>query len=177
MVSVSPPTSVQAKPVTTPTCGHDPDLILSLDLTEAMTAHAGIVRQILGRDLNGIGFLGQNLLHRLAGQVGDFPFQIAHASFTRIITDKIAQARIGDGPFAFLQAMRFYHLGHQVALCDLNLLILGIAGNADDFHAVHQRLRHVQAVGRGDEHHVRKIEINLQIMIVEGGILLRVEHF
>ena len=73
--------------------------------------------------------------------------------------------------------MRRHLLGDQVTLGDLDLLILGVAGDADDLHAVHQRLRHAQAVGRGDEHHVRKIEIHLQIMVVEGGVLLGVQHF
>jgi hypothetical protein len=68
-------------------------------------------------------------------------------------------------------------LGDQVALGDLDLLVLGVAGDADDLHAVHQGLRHVQAVGRGDEHHVRKVEIDFQIMVVEGGVLFRVQHF
>ena len=68
-------------------------------------------------------------------------------------------------------------LRDQMALGDLDLLVLGVAGDADDLHAVHQRLRHVQRVGRGDEHHVRQIEIDLEIVVVEGVVLLRVEHF
>ncbi len=73
--------------------------------------------------------------------------------------------------------MRLDLLGDQVALGDLDLLVLGVAGDADDLHAVHQRLRHAQGVGRGDEHHVREVEIHLQIVIVEGGVLLRIQHF
>ena len=72
--------------------------------------------------------------------------------------------------------MRLHLLGDQVAASDLDLLILGVAGDADDLHAVHQRLRHVQAVGGGDEHHVRKIEIDLQIVVVEGRVLLGIQN-
>ncbi len=63
-----------------------------------------------------------------------------------------------------------------MALGDLHLLILGVAGDADDLHAVHQRLRHAQAVGGGDEHHVRQIVVHLQIVVGEGRVLLRIQH-
>src|SRR5256886_12593336 len=47
----------------------------------------------------------------------------------------------------------------------------------NNINAVHQRLRHAQRVGRRDEHHVREVEIDFQIMVVERVVLLRVEHF
>ena len=46
----------------------------------------------------------------------------------------------------------------------------------DDLHAVQQRLGHPQRVGRGHEHHVGQVVVDLQIMVVELGILLRVQH-
>jgi hypothetical protein len=63
-----------------------------------------------------------------------------------------------------------------VPLGDLDLLVLGVAGDADDLHAVHQRLRHVQRVGRRHEHHVRQVVVDLEIVVVERRVLLRVEH-
>ena len=59
---------------------------------------------------------------------------------------------------------------------DLHLLVLGVARNADDLHAVHQGGRDVQRVRGGDEHHVRQIVVDLQIVVVEGVVLLGVEH-
>ena len=67
-------------------------------------------------------------------------------------------------------------LGQQVPLGDLQLLILGVAGDADDLHAVQQRLGHVQAVGRGDEHHVGQVIVDLQVMVGEGRVLFRIQH-
>src|SRR3546814_10143499 len=69
--------------------------------------------------------------------------------------------------------MRLDLLGDEVALCDLDLFILGISGQADDLHAVQQRLRHVERVRRRHEHHVRQVVVDLQIVIVELGVLLR----
>src|SRR3546814_9054569 len=55
--------------------------------------------------------------------------------------------------------MRLDLLGDQVTLGDFDLLVLGIAFEPDDLHPVEQRLRQVEAVGRGHEHHVRQVEI------------------
>ena len=64
-----------------------------------------------------------------------------------------------------------------MATRNLDFLVLGVAGNADDLHAVEQRLRDPQCVRRGDEHHVREVVIHLEVVIVEGPVLLRIQHF
>jgi len=64
-----------------------------------------------------------------------------------------------------------------VPLGDLHLLVLGVSLEADYLHAVEQWLRHVEGVRRRDEHHVTKIVVELQIMILELAVLLRVEDF
>ena len=72
--------------------------------------------------------------------------------------------------------MRLGHGRDQVPAGDLHLLVLGVARDADDLHAVHQGRRNVERVRRGDEHHVREVVVHLQIVIVEGVVLLRVQH-
>ena len=64
----------------------------------------------------------------------------------------------------------------QVLARDLDLLILGVAGDADDLHAVHQGRRDIERVRRGDEHHVGEIVVDLEVVIVEGVVLLGVQH-
>ena len=149
--------------------GDDADHVLGLGLAEAELAHAGVLLQVLAGDRDLLGLLGDDLLHRLARQVGDLALQVPHAGFARVVADQVAQRVVGDLPLVRLQAVRLGLLGDQVALGDLDLLILGVAGDADDLHAVHQRLRHAQAVGRGDEHHVRQVVVHLQIVVVEGA--------
>ena len=66
---------------------------------------------------------------------------------------------------------------HQEALGDLHLLVLGVAGQLQHFHAVAQRLRNrVQDVGGADEHHVRKVVLDVEVVIEEGVVLLGIEH-
>ena len=74
-----------------------------------------------------------------------------------------------------LTPVRLDLLLDQMALGDLDLLVLGIAFEPDDLHAVEQRLRQVERIGGGDEHHVRKIVVDLQIMVLELVVLLRVK--
>src|SRR3546814_20511160 len=61
-------------------------------------------------------------------------------------------------------------------LGDLDLLVLGIAFEPDDLHAVEQRLRQVERVRGGDEHDVAEVDVDLQIMVLELAILFGVEN-
>jgi hypothetical protein len=48
--------------------------------------------------------------------------------------------------------------GHQIALGDLDFLFLAVAGQAQDFHAIAQRLRDgVERIRRGNEQHLREV--------------------
>ena len=51
--------------------------------------------------------------------------------------------------------MPLHLLGKQVALGDLQLLLIGIAGQFNDLHPVQQRPRNgLGGIGRGNEEHV-----------------------
>ena len=58
---------------------------------------------------------------------------------------------------------------------DFEFLVLGVAGDADDLHAVHEGRRNVEGIRRRHEHHMRKIVFDLEIVIHEGRVLLGVE--
>ena len=59
----------------------------------------------------------------------------------------------------------------QMLARDLDLLVLGVTGDADDLHAVHQGRRDVERVRRRDEHHVGEIIVDLEIVVVEGLVI------
>ena len=59
---------------------------------------------------------------------------------------------------------------------NFQFFIFGVARKRNDLHAIQQRRRHVIAVRRGQEHHVREIIFNLQIVIHKCGVLFRVEN-
>ena len=88
----------------------------------------------------------------------------------------LLQRLIVDLPFLRLQTVVLALLGDQVALGDLDLLVLRVTGETDDLHAVQQGRRDVQRVRRGHEHHVGQVVVDLQVMVVEGVVLLGVEH-
>src|SRR5207244_3993368 len=80
-------------------------------------------------------------------------------------------------PPAGVQAVVPRLLGHEMLLCDGHLLLLGVAGEVDDLHPVPQRGRHrVDDVRGGDEEYPREVERHVQIVVAEGGVLLRVQH-
>ena len=72
----------------------------------------------------------------------------------------------------------FLHLlWQQVILGDLQLFLIGIAGKLNDLHPVQQRPGdRIQRVGRGNEHHLRKVQRNFQEVIPEGVVLLAVQR-
>ena len=73
--------------------------------------------------------------------------------------------------------MAFQLLGQQVPLGDLQLLLIGIAGQFNDLHPVQQGPGDgIQGVGGGDKEHVGEIEGHLQKMVAEGAVLLGVQH-
>src|SRR6185369_8874230 len=46
----------------------------------------------------------------------------------------------------------------------------------DDLHAVEQRLGHVERVGGRDEHNVRQVVVELEIMVLKPAVLLGVQN-
>ena len=61
---------------------------------------------------------------------------------------------------------------------DRDLLLLGVAVDADHFHPVEERCGDgLEHVCRRDEQHVRKVELDFEVVIAEGVVLRRVEHF
>ena len=60
---------------------------------------------------------------------------------------------------------------------DEDLLVLGVAVEAHELHAVEQRAGDgVDHVGGGDEDHVGQVEVDLEVVVAEGVVLGRVEH-
>ena len=73
----------------------------------------------------------------------------------------------------------FLHLlGNQVAFGDFVFFLAQIAAQVDDFHTVAQGgMDGCKVVGRGDEKDFREVVIQLDKVVVESIILLRVKDF
>jgi len=93
------------------------------------------------------------------------------------MTDDVEDRRVADLEFAILQAVLLDLLRQQIAPRNVLLLVLGVAGQPDHLHAVEERRRDIQRVGGADEHDLGQVEIDLEVMVGEGRVLLRIEHF
>ncbi|EGE55682.1 hypothetical protein RHECNPAF_890098 [Rhizobium etli CNPAF512] len=156
--------------------GDDADLILALGFAVAEAGDAQVIGDVGGRHVNGLRLALDDLGDRLAGELHQFAFEAADTGFTGILLADRHQGVVADREFLRLQCMFLDGLRQQVPLGDLALFILGVAGDTDDFHAVHQRRRNVQRVRRRDEHHVGQVVFDFQVMVHEGRVLRRIEH-
>ena len=60
----------------------------------------------------------------------------------------------------------------------MRLLVLGVARQVDDLHAVAQRLRNgIEHVRSADKEHLGQIERNIQVVVPERVVLLRIQRF
>ncbi|VTQ30320.1 Uncharacterised protein [Pseudomonas aeruginosa] len=116
------------------------------------------------------------LLHRLAADLGDLPLEAAHPGFAGVVANDVAQGAFLEGQLALLQAVGLDLLRNQVLGGDIDLLVLGVARQADDFHPIQQGRRDVHRVRGAEEHHVGQVVVDFQVVIVEVVVLLRVEH-
>ncbi len=151
-------------------------------LTVLVLGHVACLPQVLVEFLVGhLGALDLAARHaagHLAGHRADLALQVAHARLAGVVRNQLLERRIGDGDLVGLQAVLPDLAGQQVALGDLQLLLLNVAGEVDDLHAVHQGRRNLLGVvGRGDEHHFREVERHAEVVVGEVAVLGRVEHF
>ena len=118
-------------------------------------------------------------LHRdMAQRAADLAFEAAHARLAGIARDDLLQCCIVDLGLLRLQPVGLELAPHQVAPGDLELFARGVAGERDDLHAVAQRAGdRVQHVGGGDEDDAAQVERHVEVIVAEGAVLLRVEHF
>ncbi len=108
---------------------------------------------------------------------GHLALQHPHARLPGVGGDHLPDGAVGHLQLGPLQAVALQLLGQQVALGDLKLLLVGIAGQLDDLHPVQQGPGDgLRGIGGGDEQHIGQVEGHLQEVVPEGGVLLSVQH-
>ncbi len=155
---------------------HDTDLRLALDLAVAVLRHAEKFLEGFLGDLHRLLLRHHEFLHRLAGECRKLTFEVTHARFAGVAADHQEQRVVVDRPFLGIQAVLGDRVRDQMLAGNLDLLVLGVAGDPDDLHAVHQRSRNIQRIRGRDEHHVGEIVIDLEVVIGKGAVLLGVQH-
>jgi hypothetical protein len=108
----------------------------------------------------------------------NLPLQVSDASLSCIsLDDQPSRVRVDFDLFC-RQSIGLALAANQIASRDLQLLLFGVARQADDLHPVQQRTWDgVEHIGGGQEHDPREIERNSQIVVAERRILFRVEYF
>ncbi len=93
-----------------------------------------------------------------------------------MVLDDRLQRVVGDVQALRRETVVFDLLGEQVVLGDVQLLPARVARDADDLHAVAERRGDGVADVRGrDEHHLREVVGDLEVVVAEGVVLLGVE--
>ena len=148
-------------------------------LVHAVLLHAEIGFQILRR--NGHALVEVVLFHQLdrgfAAQCADFAFKAADPGLARVGTDDLGERLLGQGDVPGLEAMLLDLARQEEVTGDVLFLYFEIAGKLNDFHTVLKRSGDiVQRVRRGDEEHLRQVVVDVEIVVVEGLVLLGVEY-
>ena len=119
---------------------------------------------------------GDDLAGDLAADRRNLALEVSDAGLARVAVDDRLDRLVGEGDVLLREAQVLDGLGREEALGDLDLLELGVAGELQHFHAVPQGLRDgVQHVGRADEHHVREVVLDVEVVIEERVVLLGIE--
>ena len=78
--------------------GDHADLVLELGLAVAVFAHPGIVVEIVAADRHRLLLAADDLLDRLAGEVGDLALERAHAGLAGVVADQVDAGRRRRSP-------------------------------------------------------------------------------
>ena len=152
----------------------DPVLRLHLPVTVALDPEIGLEIARTHRDLAPTGGPHQ-LLHHLARDLRDLALQVAYPRLSRIEAHDVADRAVADPELGLRKAVVLDLLRDEITGGDVELLVLRVAREPDDLHPVEQRRRDVERVRRGDEHHLGQVVVDLQVMVVEGIVLLRIQ--
>ena len=155
--------------------GHNTDLVLAVDLAVAILRHTEELLDNGRSHLHRLLLRDHEFLHTLAGQCRNLTLEVTHARFAGVAADQEQQRVVVDRPFLRVQAVLGDRGRDEMLAGNLNLFVLGVAGDADDLHAVHQRSGNIERIRGRDEHHVGEVVIHLEVVIVERAVLLGVE--
>ena len=129
-------------------------------------------------EIEALVLLLRNAGGRLAADIGDLALEVSHAGLAGIGADDAADGVVLDLELRGLEAVLFALLRDQVALCDLELFLVGVAVELDDLHAVEQGAWDRRGgVRGGDEEHTGQIKRQLEEVIAKAPVLLSVQSF
>jgi hypothetical protein len=125
----------------------------------------------------GIFAASTNRISRFSAYCADPAFEIANARLPGIIPNDSQDGLIAECDLALPQPV-FKNLSlNQVALGDMEFLLVRVSGELQDLHSVPQRPRDsIQHIGGSDEHHLAQVKGDIQVIIPEIPVLLGIQY-
>src|SRR5208282_3980509 len=159
--------------------GGQTNFVLLFQPEFAVLENAEEIFDVFRGDLDGsFGAVSDHAAGHLAGDILNFAFQVAHAGFVGVVANHVQQAFIREGEILFGETGGLLGALDEKALGDLQLFLLGVAGETQDLHAIHEGLRNsVENIGGTHEHDLGEIVFDVQVVIREGVIDLGIEDF
>ena len=138
---------------------------------------AEVPLELVGRHLVAQRVAGRARARHLAAHGRDLAGETAHAGLQRVVARHRAQRLVGQREIALRQPVVVELARDQVAARDLELLVLAVPRHLDHLDALEQRVRdHVDHVGAQDQHRVRQVARQSQVVVHELGAGLGVEQ-
>ena len=162
--------------------GRDAHLVLLADLLRVDARAAQQLAHLLGVDdvvrvEHVLALARGHAARHLARDRPHLPLELPDAGLPRVLAHDAHHGVVGEGDPLAPQPALVELPRDQVLLRDLGLLALGVAGELDHLHAVHQRAADVlREVGGRDEQALREVEGHAHVVVDEGVVLRRVEH-
>jgi hypothetical protein len=124
----------------------------------------------------GFGSVSSHPSGHFAEEPTELPLERAHAGLSGVVGDDDPEGAVGEFDVVLGQGGAGHLSTHQVVAGDGHFLVLGVAVEPDDLHAVEQGPGNgVDHVGRRQEQDLRQIQLDFEVVVAERVVLGRVE--
>src|SRR5215469_11268019 len=114
----------------------------------------------------------------LTAYISDLTLQISYTCLASVGTDDLSKSIFFKDDLLFSEPGGLTLFFHQVLLGNLEFLKFGVAVQTEDLHAVLQRTGdRVEDIGCRYEQDLGEIVFDVEIVVLEGRVLFRIEHF
>jgi hypothetical protein len=119
----------------------------------------------------------EDLTRDLAADAADLALEVTYAALHRVVVDDLSNRVLADLDVDVFETCVFLLARHEIAHRDVELFELGVTADLEDLHTIAERKRNAtKRVRRGDEHHLGQVIVEIEVVIVEVVVLLRIEH-
>ena len=158
-------------------CGHTRHGVFHLVFV-VVHGHTEHLAQILYGNLFVKGFFADHLFGAVTHHVAYAALQVTHARLTGVVVDDVHHDVLREGDLLIVEAVLLHLLGDEVAFGDFIFLLAKVTAQVYDFHTVAQSgMDGCKVVSRGDKKNLREVIVQLDEVVVESVILLRVKDF